>query len=147
MQIVLFESNFLMGGRSSGHDRYRDWRLDVDNMSYEVCTFPRSMSSVLCFSCVHAYVDTRISYPWWGKQELLELGDRIGYVSTGLQEDEIGRCLRKSKLSILDELSSHLPTEMDWKCSICQVNLQLIGPSPIFIFFVLGSAFLLFSCC
>lgn len=90
-EIVLFESNFLMGGRSNGHDRYRDWRLDVDNMSYE---------------------------------ELLELGDRIGYVSTGLQEDEIGRCLRKSKLSILDELSAHLPTELDWKCSICQEEYE-----------------------
>ena len=72
----------------------------------------------------------QFSYSWWGKQELLELGDRIGYVSTGLQEDEIGRCLRKSKLSILDELSAHLPTELDWKCSICQVGLQHIGLSP-----------------
>lgn len=25
-----------MGGRFD-HDRYRDWRLDVDAMSYEVC--------------------------------------------------------------------------------------------------------------
>lgn len=26
-----------MGGRSDGLDRYRDLRLDIDNMSYEVC--------------------------------------------------------------------------------------------------------------
>ena len=49
MQIVLFESNFLMGGRPSGHDQYRDWRLDVDNMSYEVCgSFP-----FVLISCSH----------------------------------------------------------------------------------------------
>lgn len=87
----------------------------------------------------------KISFSWWYKQELLELGDRIGYVSTGLQEDEMGRCLRKSKLSILDELSAHLPREMDWKCSICQVGLQQIGPSshPMFIFFSFGLTLLL----
>lgn len=33
LQIMLFQSSLLMGGRL---DRFRDWRLDVDNMSYEV---------------------------------------------------------------------------------------------------------------
>lgn len=36
MQIVMLQSSLLMGGRSGGLDQYRDLRLDVDSMSYEV---------------------------------------------------------------------------------------------------------------
>ncbi|KAI3463753.1 hypothetical protein Pfo_020416 [Paulownia fortunei] len=90
-EIVMLQSNLLMGGRSDGLDRYRDLRLDVDNMSYE---------------------------------ELLELGDRIGYVSTGLREDEITHCLRRTKLAMLDDLSLHFATEMERKCSICQEEYE-----------------------
>ncbi|EOA38056.1 hypothetical protein CARUB_v10009526mg [Capsella rubella] len=46
-------------------------------------------------------------------EQLLELGDRIGYVNTGLKESEIHRCLGKIKPS-----TSH--TLADRKCSICQ---------------------------
>ncbi|XP_052179311.1 uncharacterized protein LOC127792775 [Diospyros lotus] len=88
-EIMMFQSSLLMGGRSVGFDRYRDWRLDVDNMSYE---------------------------------ELLELGDRIGYVNTGLKEDEIVHCLRKTKL--FDNGFSQFATEMEWKCSICQEDYE-----------------------
>ncbi|MCL7038066.1 hypothetical protein MKW94_006206 [Papaver nudicaule] len=90
-EILMFQNSLLLGGRSSGHDRYRDLRLDVDNMSYE---------------------------------ELLDLGESIGYVSTGLREDEITRCLNKTKHSILDALQSHLLTDMNWKCSICQEEYE-----------------------
>lgn len=55
---------------------------------------------------------------------MLELGDRIGYVNTGLKEDMIVQCLRKTKLS--DNLFSPLPTEMERKCSICQVGSSTI---------------------
>ncbi|XP_028057041.1 uncharacterized protein LOC114261031 isoform X2 [Camellia sinensis] len=34
-EIMMLQSSLMMGGRSDGFDRYRDWRLDVDNMSYE----------------------------------------------------------------------------------------------------------------
>lgn len=86
---MMLQSSLMMGGRSDGLlDRYRDLRLDVDNMSYE---------------------------------ELLELGERIGHVSTGLREDEIIRCLSKTNLSSLGDLSSHFPSKIQWKCSICQV--------------------------
>lgn len=57
------------------------------------------------------------------KQELLELGERIGYVSTGLKEDEISRCLRKIKLSMLSDQSPHSSGQLDGKCIICQVSL------------------------
>ncbi|XP_058091418.1 uncharacterized protein LOC131237586 isoform X2 [Magnolia sinica] len=89
-EIMMLQTGFLLGG-PDGYDRYRDWRLDVDNMSYE---------------------------------ELLELGDRIGYVNTGLREDEIFSCLRKMKHSILDALPPHLSTGMEWKCSICQEEYE-----------------------
>ncbi|KAI7986489.1 putative E3 ubiquitin-protein ligase RHG1A [Camellia lanceoleosa] len=88
-EIMMLHGSMLMGGRSDGFDRYRDWRLDVDNMSYE---------------------------------ELLELGDRIGHVNTGLKEDEIVHCLRETKL--LDNSVSQFPTEMEWKCSICQEDYE-----------------------
>ncbi|KAL4590061.1 hypothetical protein LXL04_002980 [Taraxacum kok-saghyz] len=84
---------YLWGGRLD-HDRYRDWRLDVDTMSYK---------------------------------ELLELGDKIGYVSTGLREDEIGCCVRKTKPPNMSDCKSspHFPNEMQWKCTICQVSLAI----------------------
>ncbi|KAL3639347.1 hypothetical protein CASFOL_017254 [Castilleja foliolosa] len=88
-EIVMLQSGLLMGGRSNGLDRYRDLRLDVDNMSYE---------------------------------ELLELGDRIGYVSTGLREDEINRCLMRTKLATLEDLLLHCASETERKCSICQMK-------------------------
>ncbi|KAI3946423.1 hypothetical protein MKX01_017639 [Papaver californicum] len=90
-EILMFQNSLLLGGRSSGHDRYRDLRLDVDNMTYE---------------------------------ELLDLGESIGYVSTGLREDEITRCLRITKHSILDALQSRFLTDMNWKCSICQEEYE-----------------------
>ncbi|KAL2482049.1 RING/U-box superfamily protein [Forsythia ovata] len=90
-EIVMLQSSLLMGGTSERLDRYRDWRLDVDNMSYE---------------------------------ELLELGDRIGHVSTGLREDEISCCLRRTKVPMLEILSSNFPRETERKCSICQEEYE-----------------------
>ncbi|XP_027125603.2 uncharacterized protein [Coffea arabica] len=86
-EIVMLQSNLLMGGRSGGADRFRDWRLDIDSMSYE---------------------------------ELLELGDRIGYVSTGLREDDITHCLRRTRNPVTDNLRSSLIIEVEKKCSVCQ---------------------------
>ncbi|XP_019057965.1 PREDICTED: E3 ubiquitin-protein ligase MBR1 [Tarenaya hassleriana] len=55
--------------------------------------------------------DLRLDVDNMSYEQLLELGDRIGYVNTGLKEEEINRCLRKIKPSISDA---------DKKCSICQ---------------------------
>ncbi|XP_068638865.1 uncharacterized protein [Aristolochia californica] len=57
-------------------------------------------------------------------EELLELGDRIGYVSTGLRDEEILLCLRKMKHSILSNAPSHITTGIDRKCSICQEEYE-----------------------
>uniref|UniRef100_A0A0E0JMR0 RING-type E3 ubiquitin transferase n=1 Tax=Oryza punctata TaxID=4537 RepID=A0A0E0JMR0_ORYPU len=83
------ETRVLLGGMSM-YDRYQDWRLDVDNMTYE---------------------------------ELLELGDKIGYVNTGLREDEIVRNLRKVKHPAFDS-SFRYSTELEKKCSICQEEFE-----------------------
>lgn len=91
-EIVMLQGNLLMGGRLD-HDQYRDWRLDVDSMSYE---------------------------------ELLELGDKIGYVNTGLREDEITRCVRKTKPPVAseDKSASRIPAQMQRKCTICQEEYE-----------------------
>lgn len=81
-EMMMLQGRLLMGARAGGLDQYRDWRLDVDRMSYE---------------------------------ELLELGDRIGYVNTGLKEDDIVTCLRKISISEFENISV-----TDHKCSICQ---------------------------
>ncbi|GAB2213401.1 hypothetical protein Droror1_Dr00021443 [Drosera rotundifolia] len=57
------------------------------------------------------------------EQELLELGDRIGYVSTGLLEEEIRRCIGKIKFSASDNLSPSL-SYVNRKCSICQEEYE-----------------------
>ncbi|OAY70594.1 E3 ubiquitin-protein ligase MBR2 [Ananas comosus] len=89
-EMMMFHTRVLLGGIEV-YDRYHDWRLDVDNMSYE---------------------------------ELLELGDKIGCVSTGLREEEIVRSLSKVEHSVFEASPLHIPTEKDHKCSICQVEYQ-----------------------
>ncbi|MQM06120.1 hypothetical protein Taro_038941 [Colocasia esculenta] len=90
-EIVMLQSRLLLGGMGV-YDRHRDWRLDVDNMTYE---------------------------------ELLELGDKIGYVNTGLREDEIFQCLRKTKHSIFHGPPVEFSTEAERVCSICQEEYKL----------------------
>ncbi|KAJ7975164.1 RING/U-box superfamily protein [Quillaja saponaria] len=87
-EIMMLQGRLLMGGRLDSRDQFREWRLDVDNMSYE---------------------------------ELLELGERIGYVNTGLKEDELGCHIRKIKLPIVNDISTH---QIDRKCSICQEEYE-----------------------
>ncbi|XP_064947544.1 E3 ubiquitin-protein ligase MBR2-like, partial [Musa acuminata AAA Group] len=88
--ILMFQRRILLG-RMDLYDQYRDWQLDVDNMSYD---------------------------------ELLELGDRIGHVSTGLKEEEIIGSLRKVKHSFFYALKRFFSTEIDGKCSICQEEYE-----------------------
>ncbi|GLT48869.1 hypothetical protein SLA2020_224600 [Shorea laevis] len=57
-------------------------------------------------------------------EQLLELGDRIGYVNTGLKEDEISKCLRKIKHRLLNDMTSNVPVQVDGKCSICQEEYE-----------------------
>ena len=41
-RILLWEANLILAGGLQTQDQYRDLRLDIDDMSYEVCMF-------LCF--------------------------------------------------------------------------------------------------
>lgn len=107
-----------MGGRFDMHDQFRELRLDVDNMSYEVHNFLQILLPLLF--CHNVILTIFLILEW--KQELLELGERIGHVSTGLKEDEIGRCIRKMQPLAVNELTSNLLSQMDRKCSICQVK-------------------------
>ncbi|KAK7271216.1 hypothetical protein RJT34_26930 [Clitoria ternatea] len=86
-QIMIIQGR-VMSGRLNSHDQFRDWRLDVDNMSYE---------------------------------QLLELGERIGYVNTGLKEDEMGNNIRKVKVLSSNDTSMY---QTDKKCSICQEEYE-----------------------
>lgn len=114
----MFQSSLLMGGRFDMHDQFRELRLDVDNMSYEVHNFLQILLPLLF--CHNVILTIFLILEW--KQELLELGERIGHVSTGLKEDEIGRCIRKMQPLAVNELTSNLLSQMDRKCSICQVK-------------------------
>ncbi|KAI0524668.1 hypothetical protein KFK09_004048 [Dendrobium nobile] len=76
-------------GRGDAYDRHSDWRLDVDNMTYE---------------------------------DLLELGDKIGYVSTGLREEEIASSIIKVKPLNFD---IRISTEKERKCSVCQEEYEM----------------------
>ncbi|CAA7029499.1 unnamed protein product [Microthlaspi erraticum] len=64
--------------------------------------------------------DLRLDVDNMSYEQLVELGDRIGYVNTGLKECEIHRCLRKINPSV-----SH--TLADRKCSICQDEYERDG--------------------
>lgn len=115
------------------YDQYRDWQLDVDNMSYEVLNFLLYMALFFIFFLC---IIESICFPFLPlKQELLELGDRIGHVSTGLKEEEIIGSLRKVKHSFFYALKRFFSTEIDGKCSICQVLFLATGNYFYFLFF------------
>lgn len=62
---------------------------------------------------------------------MLELGERIGYVNTGLKEDEMGQNIRKVKLSSSKDASKH---KLDKKCSVCQVSLYNLPSLVLYAF-------------
>ncbi|KAL9417849.1 hypothetical protein AB3S75_040777 [Citrus x aurantiifolia] len=79
---MLFEP-FIYHGLAEMHDRHRDMRLDVDNMSYE---------------------------------ELLALEERIGDVSTGLNEETIMKIMKQKRYTSLE---IEIPSDQE-PCCICQ---------------------------
>ena len=68
-------------------DQHRDLRLDVDHMSYEV------KYSLFLYLCLF------LSHTCSFAQELLALGERIGSVSTGLSEETMAKCLKRTLCS------------------------------------------------
>lgn len=84
---VMILDHSMFAGIADMHDRHRDMRLDVDNMSYE---------------------------------ELLALEERIGNVSTGLNEETIMKHLKQKKYSV-DGLGSQSEIE---PCCVCQEEFK-----------------------
>ncbi|GKV23607.1 hypothetical protein SLEP1_g33315 [Rubroshorea leprosula] len=70
------------------------------------------------------FSDWRLDVDHMTYEQLLDLGDRIGHVNTGLKEDEVSKCLRRTKHSLLNDLQSNVPVHMDGKCSICQEEYE-----------------------
>lgn len=107
--MILDHSVFF--GMGDMHDRHRDMRLDVDNMSYEV----RAPQSFLHLDSEHFIFcqnrDFRFKF-----QELLALEERIGNVSTGLNEETIMARLKQHKYA--ERRADQAETE---PCSICRV--------------------------
>ncbi|KAE9607500.1 putative transcription factor C2H2 family [Lupinus albus] len=54
-------------------------------------------------------------------EQLLDLGERIGYVNAGLKEDEMGRNIRKTKFKFSHDASKN---QVDKKCTICQEEYE-----------------------
>ena len=126
--MMMFQTRVFLGGADID-DRYEDLRLDVDNMSYEVFTI-LSTKFMLSDSCMASTIQFMLSdnpFPIF-QQELLELSERIGYVSTGLREEEILRNLRKPKHSFFGAS----PSQKEWKCIICQVSSSGLLSTSLF---------------
>ncbi|KAL5726566.1 RING-type E3 ubiquitin transferase [Ranunculus cassubicifolius] len=107
------------GGRHHRHFRHRS-----PGGLAEIMMFQSSLMMGGRLDGYDRHRDLRLDVDRMSYEELLELGDKIGYVSTGLKEDEIFRCLRKTKHAILGALSSRFSAEIDWKCSICQEEYE-----------------------
>ncbi|TKY44753.1 E3 ubiquitin-protein ligase MBR2 [Spatholobus suberectus] len=65
--------------------------------------------------------DLRLDVDNMSYEQLLELGERIGYVNTGLKEDEMGLNISRVKLSSTNDASKH---QIDKKCSVCQEEYE-----------------------
>jgi hypothetical protein len=71
-------------------------------------------------------VQTRemMCFVFFPAQELLQLEDRIGSVSTALSEEQIANCLSRNVYKRIDRvLELNIAVVDDIKCSICQVFL------------------------
>ena len=95
-----------INGVAELHDRHRDMRLDVDNMSYEVKHFALFFCSFFLSNLV---ILLTMNY----EQELLALEERIGDVKTGLNEEVILKSMKQRKYVSTSNLEP---------CCICRVR-------------------------
>jgi hypothetical protein len=51
LQMMMLQNSFIMGGRL---DRFSNWRLDIDHMTYEVCGHHNMISYSLFWLCINA---------------------------------------------------------------------------------------------
>lgn len=95
-----------------------------DGLAEQIMMFQSSLLMGGRFDIHDQFRELRLDVDNMSYEELLELGERIGHVSTGLKEDEIGRCIRKMKPLVAKEITSHLLSQIDRKCSICQEDYE-----------------------
>ena len=134
-QLLLLETNLFLGGLAL-HDQHRDMRLDIDNMSYEVCN---STSYCRCLivrrDLCQWYINSIciLCSQFWDKnhrvflacqQELLALEERMGTVSTGVPEEALMECLKKDVHKDTGDCRGDVD---DIKCSICQVSTNCLS--------------------
>lgn len=94
-----------------------------DELSYEQLLMLEATFLLGGIDIYDQHRDLRLDVDSMSYEDLLELGDRIGYVNTGLSEDAIFQCLQKIKHCIMEARSTCL-TENERKCSICQEEYE-----------------------
>ncbi|KAL0701670.1 hypothetical protein Bca4012_057792 [Brassica carinata] len=100
-------------------DRYhRHLRQPYPNGLSEMMLLQNGLLMGGTLSSFDQFRDLRFNVDGMTYEQLLELGDKIGYVNTGLNEKQIKTCLRKVK-----PFNKATPLE-DKKCSICQEEYE-----------------------
>jgi hypothetical protein len=115
--IYVFLKQSIFYGGVEIHDRHRDMRLDIDNMSYEVSFIQWGIACIFIQDQFIQYSCGPLIF-----QELLALEERIGNVSTGLSEEDVMKLLKQRKFS------SWRLASMEYEpCCICQVSVIPVG--------------------
>lgn len=113
--LIMVGSSSLYGSRSL-FDQYRDMRLDIDDMGYEVTKL--TLIPLLSFLLSLGSFNFKVLHLG---QELLALGESIGNVSTGLSADLVLKCLKETTYHSSDQ------NQEEAMCAICLV--RIIAPS------------------
>ncbi|CAH8359356.1 unnamed protein product [Eruca vesicaria subsp. sativa] len=100
------------------HRHHRHIRLPYPNGLSEMMLLQNNLVMGGTLSSYDQFRDLRLNVDGMTYEQLLELGDRIGYVNTGLNEKQIKTCLRKVK-----PFNKATPLD-DRKCSICQEEYE-----------------------
>ncbi|XP_042466729.1 probable E3 ubiquitin-protein ligase ZFP1 isoform X2 [Zingiber officinale] len=114
-----------------GHDRVRSEYL---HRSPGFHPTPYRSEEIIMFQTIvqlgelevyEQYQDQWLDVDNMSYEELLELGDKIGQVNTGLEEEQIMSSLRKVKYSFLDALKRHIRSHNEPNCIICQEEYSI----------------------
>eukprot|EP00249_Psilotum_nudum_P023736 c28966_g1_i1 orf=1228-3687(+) len=68
--------------------------------------------------------DMRLDVDNMSYEELLALEERIGNVSTGLSEEAIAKCLKRSQYTSFNISKNYVPQDIEIKCSVCQEEFE-----------------------
>lgn len=108
------------GSYTSNSRQHHQFRHPSRHGFSEVLMFQSDLLFEVGLDEYDQYGNWRLDVDHMSYEELLDLSEKIGYVGTGLEEDAILRCLRKTKHKIMDSLPSLFSIDKDGKCSICQ---------------------------